>query len=175
MGESGATHGLCPTGGYSPVSVYMYSMRRPLGWAGLLRGLGSCVWIDPSPLIPSPNKNEQADIHLAELTVRETLAFAAAFRLQGPKSLRDQRVEDVAALLGLTPVLESRVGGALDRGISGGQLKRLSVGVEIIKPPRLLLLDEPTSGAFLGCAVSGSLECVTCTYWSTQAKTLNTF
>lgn len=113
-------------------------------------------WAGLGPTLPPPHKKkqQQADIHIAELTVRETLAFAAAFRLKAPPSLRTQRVEEVAALLGLTSVLESRVGGALDRGISGGQLKRLSVGVEIINPPRLLLLDEPTSGGLVGWAGS---------------------
>ena len=37
-------------------------------------------------------------------------------------------------------------GGALIKGISGGQRKRTSIGIEIITDPVLLFLDEPTSG-----------------------------
>ena len=38
------------------------------------------------------------------------------------------------------------IGGALIKGISGGQRKRTSIGIEIITDPVLLFLDEPTSG-----------------------------
>ncbi|CAN0489855.1 unnamed protein product, partial [Ectocarpus sp. 12 AP-2014] len=43
-------------------------------------------------------------------------------------------------------VLETTVGDESNRGISGGEAKRLSVAVEAIDLPGLLLLDEPTSG-----------------------------
>ena len=38
------------------------------------------------------------------------------------------------------------IGGPLIKGISGGQRKRTSVGIELITDPALLFLDEPTSG-----------------------------
>ena len=38
------------------------------------------------------------------------------------------------------------VGNAMIKGISGGQRKRTSVGVETITNPHILFLDEPTSG-----------------------------
>jgi len=34
------------------------------------------------------------------------------------------------------------------QGISGGQRKRVSIGMEMITDPSILFLDEPTSGAF---------------------------
>jgi len=41
---------------------------------------------------------------------------------------------------------DTRVGGTLFKGISGGERKRTSIGYELITDPNLLLLDEPTSG-----------------------------
>jgi len=52
----------------------------------------------------------------------------------------------VAKMLGIDKILDSRVGGTIIRGISGGQLKRLSIAVEIIHLPSLIFLDEPTTG-----------------------------
>ena len=57
-------------------------------------------------------------------------------------------VEDTISLLGLNKVENSIVGGkrGSGRGISGGQLKRVNIGVELVADPKLILLDEPTSG-----------------------------
>lgn len=59
---------------------------------------------------------------------------------------REERVRAVAELLGLNVCLDSICGDATLRGISGGQMKRLSIGVEMVHLPSLLFLDEPTSG-----------------------------
>ena len=50
--------------------------------------------------------------------------------------------------LGLTDCADTIVGGALIKGISGGQRKRTSVGVELVTKPALVFLDEPTSGEY---------------------------
>lgn len=92
---------------------------------------------------------KQDDLHIAQLTVQETLHFAARLRMSGKiftQAERDSRVGAVAELLGLDVCLHSICGDALNRGISGGQLKRLSIGVEIMTMPSLIFLDEPTSG-----------------------------
>jgi ABC-type multidrug transport system ATPase subunit len=47
--------------------------------------------------------------------------------------------------LGLNHVANDRIGGALKRGISGGERKRTSIGVELITNPSLLFLDEVIS------------------------------
>ena len=49
-------------------------------------------------------------------------------------------------MMGLEHVKESRIGDSMTKGISGGQLKRLSIAVEIVSLPSLIFLDEPTSG-----------------------------
>lgn len=95
----------------------------------------------------------QQDVLHPILTVRESLLCAARLRL--PEYVTDaekrQRVEDVIEQLGLTHVQDSRIGGrsAHARGISGGEMRRVSIGLELIANPDVLVLDEPTSGMFL--------------------------
>jgi len=46
----------------------------------------------------------------------------------------------------LDHVSDSCIGDEATRGISGGQRKRVNVGMEMVADPSLLFLDEPTSG-----------------------------
>jgi ABC-type multidrug transport system ATPase subunit/pSer/pThr/pTyr-binding forkhead associated (FHA) protein len=77
------------------------------------------------------------------LSAWHALRYAAELRL--PQDLvaadRDQRVREVLTELGLAEHAETRV----DR-LSGGQLRRLSIGFELLTRPSLLLVDEPTAG-----------------------------
>eukprot|EP01097_Dermamoeba_algensis_P005210 TRINITY_DN330_c0_g1_i1.p1 TRINITY_DN330_c0_g1~~TRINITY_DN330_c0_g1_i1.p1 ORF type:complete len:637 (+),score=136.07 TRINITY_DN330_c0_g1_i1:247-1911(+) len=90
----------------------------------------------------------QDDLFFGEMTVKETLNFAARLRLPADWSplQRKERVEKVAQQLGLEHTLDTIVGNAMKKGISGGERKRLSVACELLAFPRLLFLDEPTSG-----------------------------
>ncbi|KAK2374038.1 Cystathionine gamma-synthase [Trifolium repens] len=89
----------------------------------------------------------QEDRLFPMLTVYETLMFAADFRL-GPLSVVDkmQRVEKLIEQLGLSYSRNTYIGDEGTRGISGGERRRVSIGVDIIHGPSLLFLDEPTSG-----------------------------
>ncbi|XVE79012.1 hypothetical protein DITRI_Ditri14bG0023600 [Diplodiscus trichospermus] len=89
----------------------------------------------------------QEDNLLPLLTVRETLMFSAKFRLKEMSSKeKAERVESLMQELGLLHVADSFVGDHENRGISGGERKRVSIGVDMIHDPPILLLDEPTSG-----------------------------
>ena len=90
----------------------------------------------------------QDDALMATSTPREALQFSAALRLPKgtPLQVINELVETTLSELGLTECADVLIGGALIKGISGGQRKRTSVGVEIITKPSLLFLDEPTSG-----------------------------
>lgn len=63
-----------------------------------------------------------------------------------PKADKVLVVERVIESLGLQSVRDSLVGTVEKRGISGGQRKRVNVGLEMVMEPSLLILDEPTSG-----------------------------
>ncbi|CAF1013544.1 unnamed protein product [Adineta ricciae] len=90
----------------------------------------------------------QDDLLNGYLTVEETLMYTAKLRL--PRTFTDkqrkERVEDVMADLGLSHVHDVIVGTPLRKGISGGERKRLCVGMQLLNRPQLLFLDEPTSG-----------------------------
>ncbi|KAL6510938.1 ABC transporter G member 28 [Orobanche gracilis] len=90
----------------------------------------------------------QDDIVHGNLTVEENLWFSARCRLPADidKAEKVLVVERVIESLGLQPVRDSLVGTVEKRGISGGQRKRVSVGLEMVMEPSLLILDEPTSG-----------------------------
>ncbi|KAL8501364.1 hypothetical protein ACS0TY_020781 [Phlomoides rotata] len=90
----------------------------------------------------------QDDIVHGNLTVEENLWFSARCRLPAEfeKPEKVLVVERVIESLGLQNVRDSIVGTIEQRGISGGQRKRVNVGLEMVMEPSLLILDEPTSG-----------------------------
>jgi ABC-type multidrug transport system ATPase subunit len=88
----------------------------------------------------------QEDSHRAFLTCRESARYAADFYLQGSSESKDAEVEQLLKRLGLDGCGNARVGNQFLQGISGGQKKRLSVVIALLKKPSVLLLDEPTSG-----------------------------
>jgi ABC-type multidrug transport system ATPase subunit len=62
------------------------------------------------------------------------------------ESQLDKLTERMLTELGLKGCADTIVGGELIKGISGGERKRTSVGVELVTKPALVFLDEPTSG-----------------------------
>lgn len=58
----------------------------------------------------------------------------------------EEHVDTVIEILGLTHVAHSIIGDEHSRGISGGQRKRVNIGMEIAAAPLCVFLDEPTSG-----------------------------
>jgi len=90
----------------------------------------------------------QDDSLQATATPREAIRFSAKLRL--PRSTTDDELDTLTnkmlGSLGLTHCADTYIGGALLKGISGGERKRTSVGVELVTKPALVFLDEPTSG-----------------------------
>ena len=71
-----------------------------------------------------------------KLTVRETVKLFASFF-----GLKDTRVEEIIHVVGLDEKTKSYV-----VNLSGGQRQRLALGVALLNDPKILLLDEPTTG-----------------------------
>ncbi|KAM7275856.1 hypothetical protein ACFE04_017722 [Oxalis oulophora] len=90
----------------------------------------------------------QDDILFPLLTVKEMLLCSAYLRLSCSREKAEARVEELVEELGLEHVSNQRIGciGGSHRGISGGEKRRVSIGVDLVHEPSVLLLDEPTSG-----------------------------
>lgn len=84
----------------------------------------------------------QKDIVHEELTVFEEIDFAAKLRLGDlSDEEREKKVNEVIDKLGLSVRKNIQI-----RELSGGQKKRVSIGIELLSEPSLFFLDEPTSG-----------------------------
>lgn len=99
-------------------------------------------WLSPRNRAPRPSiglvPQELALYH--DLSARENLEFFG--RLYGmPEDLLAARVETVLAAIGLADRADNRAGT-----FSGGMQRRLNLGIGLIHEPKLLLLDEPTTG-----------------------------
>ncbi|KAJ7014623.1 ABC transporter G family member 10-like [Populus alba x Populus x berolinensis] len=80
------------------------------------------------------------------LTVKETLLYSALLRLPGGEKEAASRVRRLLKELGLEHVSDSRIGEGSDWGISGGERRRVSIGVDLVHDPAVVFIDEPTSG-----------------------------
>lgn len=90
----------------------------------------------------------QDDLLFPMLTVEETLMFSAEFRLPRAlsKSKKKMRVQALIDQLGLRNAAKTIIGDEGHRGVSGGERRRVSIGIDIVHDPIILFLDEPTSG-----------------------------
>jgi len=77
-------------------------------------------------------------------TVREALEFSARLRLplHVSASARSAFVEEVMELVGLTSIAERIIGDAALPGLSQGQLKLVTIGVELVANPAIIFLYE---------------------------------
>jgi len=89
----------------------------------------------------------QDDLLLEDLTVRENLYYNAKLCLDAyDEDQLNKVVDQVLHDLDLYEIGDLKVGKPLNKIISGGQRKRVNIGLELIREPSVLFVDEPTSG-----------------------------
>lgn len=110
------------------------------------------IMVDGRPLPVSFQRSagycEQLDVHEPFATVREALEFSALLR-QGRHVPREEKLKYVDTIIDLLELedLADTLIGHIGAGLSVEQRKRVTIGVELVsKPSILIFLDEPTSG-----------------------------
>ncbi|KAJ0984549.1 hypothetical protein J5N97_002905 [Dioscorea zingiberensis] len=90
----------------------------------------------------------QDDTLMTTMTVREAVHYSAQLQLPNTMTVaqKKERAETTIREMGLRDAADTRIGGWVSKGISGGQKRRVSICMEILTRPKLLFLDEPTSG-----------------------------
>ncbi|KAK1413444.1 hypothetical protein QVD17_35217 [Tagetes erecta] len=125
--------------------------------AGKLTPQTGSIFVNGRPMDTSRFKKisgyvTQKDTLFPLLTVEETLVFTAKLRLNLSQPELSSRVKSLIRELGLSHVANARVGDDRVRGISGGERRRVSIGVAVVHNPEVVILDEPTSGLDSNCA-----------------------
>jgi ABC-type multidrug transport system ATPase subunit len=89
----------------------------------------------------------QDDLLIEELTVYQNLYYNTKLCFRNLEEIEiEKKVNDVLDSLGLLEIKNLKVGNVLNKTISGGQRKRLNIGLELVREPSILFVDEPTSG-----------------------------
>lgn len=136
MGESGAG---------KTTLLDVCAMRKTLKGGATVSGdiRLNGVTVNNEELAFSSGYCEQNDMHVGEATVFEAVFFSANLRLPGSMSADEkrQRTHNTISLLGL-----EAYSAVLVKALGSGELKLLTMALEVVTDPKVLFLDEPTSG-----------------------------
>jgi len=137
MGGSGA--------GKSTVLNVLNGMETPFKGEVLINGIN--IHTEKKKIEGVIGFISQDDLLIEELTVFQNLFYNAklCFAQYDEEHIK-QMVYDLLSDLGLSETANLKVGSPLEKTISGGQRKRLNIGLELIREPSVLYVDEPTSG-----------------------------
>ncbi|KAM0733916.1 Protein white [Formica fusca] len=140
MGASGA-------GKTTLLNALTFRTTRGVSTSGLMAANGRRI--SPDVLTSRMAYVQQDDLFIGTLTVTEHLMFQATVRMDRhiPRHQRIKRVNEVIDELALSKCRNTRIGipGKV-KGLSGGEMKRLSFASEVLTDPPLMFCDEPTSG-----------------------------
>jgi len=91
---------------------------------------------------------DQEDYLIPTLTVYETVLNSALLRLPRSMSVKTKRAKVVQILseLRILHIKDKLIGSDFERGISGGEKRRVAIACELVTSPSILFLDEPTTG-----------------------------
>lgn len=116
-------------------------------WKGSVEINGIDIHKSPHEVSGTIGYIPQDDLLIEELSVYENLYYAAKLCFGDTSDQEiDALVNRTLSSLGLIEIKELRVGSVLDKTISGGQRKRVNIGLELLREPAVLFVDEPTSG-----------------------------
>lgn len=139
MGASGS--------GKSTLINVLNGNETPLGGKVLINGVDIHDNEEKSKIRGVVGYVPQDDLLIEELTVYQNLYYAAKLCFGHYK---DEKINELVlktlASLGLLEVKNLKVGNSMQKTISGGQRKRLNIGLELLREPSVLFIDEPTSG-----------------------------
>lgn len=137
MGASGA--------GKSTLLHVLNGSEKPSGGQVLINGID--IHREPRKIEGVIGFVPQDDLLIEDLTVYQNLYYAAKLCFsKKPEDEIDELVIKVLEALGLAEIKDLKVGSPLRKTISGGQRKRLNIGLELLREPAVLFCDEPTSG-----------------------------
>src|SRR5260221_6314863 len=137
MGASGA--------GKSTLLHVLNGIEKPTQGQVLINGID--IHRDPGKIEGVIGFVPQDDLLIEDLTVYQNLYFASKLCFS---HLNEEEI-DLLVLktlddLGLNEAKNLKVGSPLQKTISGGQRKRVNIGLELLREPAVLFVDEPTSG-----------------------------
>jgi ABC-2 type transport system ATP-binding protein len=105
------------------------------------RDAGEVTVLDHDPQRPGPEFRERIGVVLQQSELWQNLTVRETHRIFAGYYERPRDVDEVIALVGLAEKGDARV-----KTLSGGQKRRLDLGVALVGDPDLLFLDEPTTG-----------------------------
>jgi ABC-type multidrug transport system ATPase subunit/uncharacterized tellurite resistance protein B-like protein len=137
MGASGA--------GKSTLLHVLNGSEKPSAGQVLINGID--IHKEPQKIEGVIGFVPQDDLLIEDLTVYQNLYYAAKLCFSDKSEAEiDSLVLRVLEDLGLLETKDLKVGSPLRKTISGGQRKRLNIGLELLREPAVLFCDEPTSG-----------------------------
>ncbi len=137
MGASGS--------GKSTLLNILNSIEKPTSGSILINGIN--IHTEKDKIEGVIGYVSQDDLLIEELSVFQNLFYNAKLcfsNLNNPQIIKI--VLKLLSSLGLLEIKDLKVGSPLNKKISGGQRKRLNIGLELIREPSVLFVDEPTSG-----------------------------
>jgi ABC transport system ATP-binding/permease protein len=131
--------------GKSTLLNVLNGTEEPTSGQVLINGID--IYAEPEKIEGIIGFVPQDDLLIEDLTVYQNLYYAAKLCFSDLDEIAiDRLVMKTLEDLGLAERKNLKVGSPLQKTISGGQRKRLNIGLELLREPAILFCDEPTSG-----------------------------